>query len=244
MTDMSTGMEEGRRQSYLAALGIPLWSTRHDLPGAVSSGGLEFVPFAADLLAEETPEAELRIESPGVGLAEPKPLSSPVRVEPVKAPLPDTRPLMDSASPSGRTEFKNTTDHPRFSCRVQLLAPGLLAVIALDDVPDLSAQEYRLLENLMQALGGDISADAGREHFRWPLSPNPAIPRDAGAAREALAAFLGRRREATRWLVLGETLAVHVRAALPQHTVLAAPPLRELLGSPAAKRELWQSLHG
>ncbi len=46
------------------------------------------------------------------------------------------------------------------------------------------------------------------------------------------------------WLVLGETLGVYVRAALPQQTVIVAPALRELLENPAAKRALWQALHG
>ncbi len=293
MTDAFAGMEEGQRQAYLAALGIPLWSSRHDLPGAQASAGLAFVPFLMDAgdaalpVTEVSPATAPRIENPRVGAADAVPVEDPLspenqparhsRESGTKAPQGVEQPqagpkgseahsLPDKAVAHGQrdsrlrwndghvleavraggelVESKNTSDHPRFACRVQLLAPGLLGVIALDDVPDLSAQEYRLLENLMLAVSGDMATDSAREHFRWPLSPNPAIPRDAGAAREALAAFLGRRREATRWLVLGETLAVYVRTALPQHTVIAAPLLRELLENPAAKRQLWQALHG
>lgn len=247
MTDgMATGMEEGRRQAYLAALGIPLWSSRHDLPGALPSGGVEFEPFVVEDFAEDLAEAAALASIP---------VSNPVHPEPVEGHLAESRePVPRRSRESGNpapssTEnvqsppAANTASHPRFAFRVQRLAPGLLVVIALDDAPDLSAREYRLLENLMQALGADITADTGREHFRWPLSPNPAIPRDAGAAREALSAFLGRRQEAERWLVLGETLAVYVRAALPQCPVVAAPTLGELLESPVAKRRLWQALH-
>ncbi len=260
MTDVSAGREEGRRQTYLAALGSPLWSSRHDLPGALPSAGLEFVAYTdATLLAEPVVpslppqnlvEQKTAVQNGAVqNVAEqkPAPVASPsVIAAPSIKPAPSAP--VSEAVPIAPAANASTESYPRFACRVQLLAPGLMAVIALDDVPDLSAQEYRLLENLMQAVGGDITADAGREHFRWPMSPNPAIPRDAGAAREALAAFLGRRRmspdEKTRWLVLGETLSVYVRTALPQHTVIAAPPLRELLDNPTAKRALWQALNG
>lgn len=241
------GMEEGRRQAWLAALGIPLWSSRQDLPGAKPSAGLEFTAFleaAASLPVAETAEAEVGIPA----VVEAAPVFSEQGSRPIEPATPSrvvsVPAQVASTSQSSEKPTTSNPDHPRFACRVELLAPGWLGVIALDDAPDLSAQEYRLLGNLVHALGGDGAAAGAREHFRWPLSPNPSIPRDAGAAREALAAFLGRRREATRWLVLGETLAVYVRTALPQHQVIAAPMLRELLENPAAKRSLWQALHG
>ncbi|MDQ8037665.1 MAG: hypothetical protein REI12_09595 [Pedobacter sp.] len=247
MTDALAGMDEGQRQSYLAALGIPLWSSRHDLPGALPSAGLEFVAWVGEGQFPDTVPADMSVENPvqpavvaPPAIAPEKPAAIPPRAV-AETPA---QTAVREAAPAARPASAASDSYPRFACRVQLLAPGLLGVIALDDVPDLSAQEYRLLENLVLAAGGDIAADAGREHFRWPLSPNPSIPRDAGAAREALAAFLGRRREATRWLVLGETLAIYVRTALPQHKVIAAPALRELLENPAAKRSLWQALNG
>lgn len=246
MSDVSSGMEEGQRQSYLAALGIPLWSSRHDLPGAQPSAGLEFAAWVSE---EQLPDAVLadvpeeNPVQPAVTIAQ-----TPAAVAPANSSGLSSKAVLEAPAFATRSASASSDSYPRFSCRVQLLAPGFLAVIALDDMPDLSAQEHRLLENLVLALGGDITADTGREHFRWPLSPNPAIPRDAGAAREALAAFLGRRRmspdEKTRWLVLGDTLSVYVRTALPQHAVIAAPTLRELLANPAAKRALWQALHG
>jgi hypothetical protein len=266
------GMEEGRRQAWLAALGIPLWSSRQDLPGAKTSAGLEFVDFSQEPVFSEEPALPEQHEAAAEALAptivepaSPAVLTPAVKAAPFEAPsfaAPsfETPPLAtpsraanqgaqaSTVSPSAAKPATTNPDYPRFACRVELLAPGWLGVIALDDAPDLSAQEYRLLGNLVQALGGDGAAAGAREHFRWPLSPNPAIPRDAGAAREALAAFLGRRRVSPdgnmRWLVLGETLAVYVRTALPQHQVIAAPMLRELLENPAAKRSLWQALHG
>lgn len=222
------GAAEGRRQACLAALGIPLWTSRGVLPGALPAAPLVFVAPASAPDAGPVPGA-----IPASAPATPAPEAAPSR-----PPRPERPPVQPLTAPAAAEGF------PRFSCRVQVLAPGWLGVVALEEgAPDLSAQEYRLLGNLLLALGGDASAEGPREHFRWPMSPNPAIPRDAGAAREALAAFLARRGNGARWLVLGETLALYVRAALPGQTVVAAPLLRELLESPAAKRALWQGLH-
>lgn len=246
---MSDVREEGRRQAYLAALAIPLWTARHDLPGALPSAELEFFPFVDEVAASDVAPVVYESVAPEpLAAREPEQRADQVlrseSPEPVSA-RPEQKAVEQAPPRVAEPARPASGDHPRFACRVQLLAPGLMGVIALpDDVPDLSAQEYRLLENLVQAIGGDPAAPGAREHFRWPLSPNPSIPRDAGAAREALAAFLGRRREATRWLVLGETLSVYVRTALPQHSVIGAPLLRELLDDPAAKRRVWQALHG
>jgi hypothetical protein len=212
---------EGRRQAYLAALGIPLWSPRASLAGALALPPRVFVAWTA---AAAVPERETA--SPSVAATPAAP--------PAQAPRPVAPPPLQTAS-----------GFPRFACRVQELAPGWMAVIALEnDAPDLSAREHRLLANLKLALGGEEGAAGQPEFFRWPLSPNPAIPRDAGAAREALAAFLARRGSSGRWLVLGETLAAYVHGALPAQQVAAAPALGELLAMPAAKRRLWQALHG
>lgn len=239
MLNATSGMEEGRRQSYLTALAIPLWSSRRVLSGALPAMPLEFVAFADAGLADFV---EAQASAEGVS---PASVAPPAAVKNQEAVV--TREIVSAKpaavshqTPAARVDEK----FPRFACRVQGLAPGWQAVIAMEDVPDLSAQEYRLLGNIMQALGDVGESESAREHFRWPLVQNPSLARDAGAAREALAAFLARRPASARWLVLGETLAVYVRAALPGQTVIAAPTLRELLANPAAKRALWQALHG
>jgi hypothetical protein len=243
-----TEMDEGRRQAYLAALAITLWTPSHELPGALAAPALEFAAFVSDVLPVALEELELPpVSATATATASATPPTTAAtafvshvvdktNLDAVNNGFASKTVAVVSASSDGAL--------PRFSCFIQALAPGWMAVIALDDVPDLSAQEYRLLSNLMQALGGDVMAEAPRDHFRWPLSTNPKIARDAAAAREALAAFLARRREQARWLVLGETLAVYVRAALPQGTVVAGPTLRELLADASSKPALWKALHG
>lgn len=235
-----SGMNEGRRQSYLAALAIPLWSSRRELTGALPATPLEFAAFVEAGVTEVVEPAVADSSSIPV-----VPEALVAAVQNSEAPVARQASVQKTEMVSERaTSAPADEKFPRFSCRVQRLAAGWLGVIAMDDVPDLSAQEYRLLGNIMQALGDDGHSEEVREHFRWPLSPNPSMARDAGAAREALAAFLARRPESARWLVLGETVAVYVRAALPGQTVIAAPSLPELLANPAAKRALWQMLHG
>lgn len=230
---MRTGSEvdtdagrEGRRQAYLAALGVPLWSARRPLPGARPSAPLAFAPYTA---------------------AAPVPAAAPV-----SAPAPDAAPAPPAAppvlatdgvpvaAPAGRGETVEAV--PRLLCRVQVLAPGWSAVIMLDGVPDLAAQEYRLLANIAQALGGDPAALPPGEPLQWPLNRNPALDHGLRAMREWLAHAL--RLPPGRCLVFGEPLAAHVRVALPQREVIAVPRLAELLARPAAKRELWRALHG
>lgn len=53
--------DEGRRQAYLSALGIPVWTTRRELPHAASAETLEFVPWLVD-------EPEFAEEDQSVGL--------------------------------------------------------------------------------------------------------------------------------------------------------------------------------
>jgi hypothetical protein len=112
----------------------------------------------------------------------------------------------------------------------------------MGDAPDLSAREHRLLGNLAQALGGDVTDMQPCEHLRWPLNRNPALDHSAGAMVEWLSHAL--RLPHGRCVVFGEVLASHVRAALPHLVVIAAPFLSELLDDPVRKRELWRSLHG
>lgn len=241
-------VDEGHRQRYLATLGIPLWTSRHDLPGARLAAPLEFVAFVQTASAQACESAAPILEATAAFVTVPDvSAQTPSRI-PVLLPAsvqssPDSRSSDRDAVAAALKSPVPDANFPRFSCHVQPLAQGWTGVIALDDAAGLSAQEHRLLDNLIHALGGDSAMPGAREDFFWPISPNPSIARDAGAAREALAGFLGRRREHAHYLVLGETLAVYVRAALPQQTVIAAPSLRELLESPSAKRALWQALH-
>lgn len=229
--------DEGRRQAYLAALGIPLWSARRELPGALPAEPLTPVPYmvaeAASLL-EAIPEP---VPSP----APPVPPAPPVSV-PAKGALEQRGTEAPDRTPAAPPVAAPPTQIPRFVCRVQSLAPGYSAVVALGEAPDLAAAEHRLLANIAQALGGDATATPPCEQLRWPLNRNPALDHSASAMIEWLTHAL--KVSNPNCLVFGEELAGYVRSALPQVTVTSAPSLAELLQSPAAKSGLWKSLHG
>lgn len=234
-----SGGDEGQRQAYLAALGLPLWTARYDLPGAAPSLPLMHVPFCGDI-----PDA---VELPVVSVA-PEVLPDqglPVTAVPA-APPPQERQatvMPTPAAPAVANPVSVNPAYPRFVLRVQTLAPGWLAIIALGDVPDLSAQEYRLVSGISHALGAAPDFSGPSSLLRWPLNSNPRLDHGAGAAVEWLSHAL-KVPEGWRCLVLGESVAVHVRAALPAATVMVAgPALATLLSMPQTKKSLWLSLH-
>lgn len=229
-------MEEGRRQAYLAALGIPLWTARYELPAAALSEALVFEPWLAEPSDEDSqpltavPSAAAAEQPSMATVAKPAmPVLSPKAVAAAQA-VPEP-PAATSAS------------FPRFSCFIQRITPTIVLVIDTRLAPDLSAQEYRLLGNILNAVGADSQASR-REGFRWPMhESNPRFPRDVEHAREALAALLVKQGQAERYVVLGETLGAYVRGGLPKQKVAVVPALSELLHNPVAKRQLWQAFH-
>lgn len=229
--------EEGRRQAYLALLGIPLWSARQTLPGALAAAPLEFEPYVVGAAEPEPAVASVADEQAAAPAAAPASSSRTV-IPPVKS---EAKPVLESevAPPPRRVAGAET---PRLACRIVALAPQWSAVIDLGDAPDLSAQEHRLLGNIAQALGGDPSALPAGDLLRWPLNRNPALDHGTAAMQQWLAHAL--KLPAGRCLVFGDTAAASIRAALPQQAVTVAPTLVELLAEPAAKRALWQALHG
>lgn len=247
MTQAQPG-DEGRRQAYLAALGIPLWSARVGLPGALPSAPLAFVPFVAEAApaasAPTLPPPVMEVAAPAHAPAEAPAVRRPeaVRLPPAEG-VPGA--VGESASPGqgkaapGRPAAGGSAS---LHCRVRPLRHDVTAVIALDEVPDLSGLEYRLLANIARALGADELPEGAGEVLRWPLNRNPAL--DHG--HEAMLAWLAHalRLPPGGCVVFGEALAADVQAAFPDLRLRAAPSLPELLADPAAKRRLQDILAG
>lgn len=232
------GGNEGQRQAYLAALGLPLWTARFDLPGAAPSQSLVAVPFVADL-PEAISAGQASVPLP----AEPEAPAAPAPIVTAFQPGSPSAPVTPAvpAEPSATETVSQAT--PRFALRMQPLAPGWMGIIVLGEVPDLSAQEYRLLAAIGHVLGAEPDFGGGASLLRWPLNSNPRLDHGASAAVEWLSHAL-KVPEGWRCLVLGEAVAVHVRAALPPGiSMVVGPALTTLLKSPLAKKPLWLSLH-
>ena len=72
----------------------------------------------------------------------------------------------------------------------------LIVELAQADAPGLSAQEHRLVSDLLLALAAGMELnDSATKLFRWPLVNNPRIAADTSAARDALFAFLAGAQE-------------------------------------------------
>jgi hypothetical protein len=135
-----------------------------------------------------------------------------------------------------------SAEFPQFTFWVKGLPSGGQLLIALGDVPDLSAREHQLLEQVEAVLGGGAVAPT---RFNWPLNNNPAIPRDAQSASEAVAAFLSRQRKhGVRYLLLGQELLPYLRRAFADAPFAVGDSPALLLEEPLRKRALWQSLGG
>lgn len=247
----TSGIEEGRRQAYLASLGLPLWTARHDLPGAAPSSLLVFEPFWGEpadtgFVAPEVAPGEVAqgVVARGDSLPEATVATTVAAVAPVAArePVPPAvRQDAEAVPASGAPASAATVT--RFTLRVQALAPGWLGIMALGDVPDLSAQEYRLLSALGHALGAAPDFTGSASLLRWPLNNNPRLDHSEAAAIEWLRHAL-KVPEGWRCVVLGEVMSVLVRTALPASTAMVAgPALATLLSTPLAKKSLWLSLH-
>jgi hypothetical protein len=253
------GMEEGARQAWLAALGIPLYSARSFLPGAKEAEPIEFVAYEL----AETPVAEVAIISSDPVESEPavsdavvsKPTvtgetpSAPSKPQQIATPVPVVAAPKSDATKTTReiavqtAQVPPAASYPQFHCKVLSLAPNVMGIIALGAIPDLSQQEYDFLHNCIRALWGEPQYENSK-NFKWPYNNNPGFPRDVDAAREAFASFLLRQfPPAQRWLVFGQTIGVYAKAALPQAQLVIAPTLHELLKNPIAKRQLWLNWH-
>ena len=86
------------------------------------------------------------------------------------------------------------------------MAPGWLGIIALGDVPDLSAQEYRLLAALGHALGAAPDFTGPASLLRWPLNNNPRLDHSEAAAID--------RQSLSRTLAALDALPEALRAPL------------------------------
>ena len=199
---------EGERLAYLQALGITQYVPLRPLPGVPQ---LAEPAWEVELPGDVQPDvaAEALAEMPPA-LVPPKVPVPPKVMETTPAPVEKTEPapapvVADSDIPQLDLSKVKLDDAPRrvvsekpvplqrFTLAV-LALPGqlrLLVQLSQPDAPGFSAVEFRLLSDLLLALGikQDI-ADFQVNLFRWPLVNNPRIAGDVSAARDGLLAFL------------------------------------------------------
>lgn len=267
-----TGMaEEGRRQSYLAALGVPVWTARFPMPSAAASQTLTYVPYGSPDIDEEVEtisgslEAcfdEERLSGDSLLFDEGPPLEAyqddpefqaPAKRGPVSAsnaivtevtPVPrEPAQLRNASRPlAGVNELLDTNDQP-VQFRFALFRCDR-TILIVPRYQLLSPSEDKLLRNILLA---SANPSAQPVPFAWPMVNNPAIPQHRRAAEEALRPFLARQTAQARCLViLGEheqdlSGMLTACSALP---VALQPGLGQMLQQPIRKRELWLAIRG
>ena len=236
-------LDDSRRREYLAALGVPLFRVRRELPGAAASV-VEAVSLAAavePLVALLPPAMQARAllaatASAAARVILPEPVSRPEAV-PVS-------PVQTTGASVAAVASVAITPPPRFACRLMPLGEHGFVLLDLGTFPDvvagevlnLPSAEQQLWRNLQRALAwypGEPEPD-----FIWPRAVKGMLGDDADTARDMLSAWLKRQiQPQARLWVFGEALAPFVTRP---HRLL--PSLSVLLVSPLAKRQVWQQL--
>ncbi|MEZ5510639.1 MAG: hypothetical protein R3F47_12195 [Gammaproteobacteria bacterium] len=203
--------QEGQRLAYLQALGITQYVPLRPIDGAPT---LPVMAWEAEVVAaDESATVVEPVEAPvsAVVAEVVEKITTSVDAKTATAPMPDAQAPSTGSAPSDndipqldlsrvklddapkKTLAAKPSALQRFTLAVITLPQRarLLVQLSQPDAPGLSAVEYRMLGDLLLALGSqqDIN-DSSIKLFRWPLVNNPRIAADASAARDGLLAFL------------------------------------------------------
>lgn len=203
--------QEGQRLAYLQALGITQYVPLRPVAGAPTLPVMAWEAEAA--AADESATLNDPVEAPVAAVVAEvvEKITTSIDAKTATAPMPDTQAPSTGSAPSDndipqldlsrvklddapkKAVVARASAQQRFTLAVLSLPQQLRLLVQLSqpDAPGLSAVEYRMLGDLLLALGSrqDIN-DSALKLFRWPLVNNPRIAADASAARDGLLAFL------------------------------------------------------
>ena len=232
MEDFATTSEarEQRRRHTLSALGIEPLISRFDAPYGKAS--VRFVE-------PEVAQAENLNRDVAIG-QEP--------VEPEQKAV--VNPRLDGQKERQATQTESPAIRPKEPHQVDAVAFHLLLVSAggrlwVESLEDglLHKEQLALVHNMAIAVS-DASADLVHRQFVWPMAEHPHLPRDAVAARQSLGAQLERIGKETPYLgivLMGEAVSRWVSEELHRESVVI-PSTRQMLQTPALKRDAWSVL--
>ena len=248
MEDFATTSEarEQRRRHTLSALGIEPLISRFDAPyGKASVRFVEPKVAQAENLNRDVAigQAALEPERQAVanagldGQKEQRDASSNLAGNPTQKP----RQATPAESPAIRPKEPQQVDAVAFHLLL-VSAGGRLWVESLEDGL-LHKEQLALVHNMAIAVS-DASADLVHRQFVWPMAEHPHLPRDAVAARQSLGAQLERIGKETPYrgiVLMGEAVSQWVSEELHAEAVVI-PSTRQMLQTPALKRDAWSVL--
>lgn len=270
MIDVSPQIE-GRRQAYLAAIGIPLWTVRQELSHAASSFSTQFVAYEDALFAEEILETpslvidELPAETPQTATKSSE--IAPVFYNSSSPPNYDDEPPLEAYFDDPEYQHAAVIDSFAKAFAPPVVTPTTQTVvkpIASQEQPIqfkfgvyacgqwqlivprsqlLSPSEAQLLANIQRALPTVSPAPL---LFTWPMVNNYAIPRHKKAAQEALVSFFRNQAASDKGYILLADYEQELADLLTSSTtkpVLLHASLSLMLQQPLQKKALWLALN-
>lgn len=256
---------EGRRQAYLAALAIPLWTVRHELSHAAAAP-IEFAAYEDESVAVLVDEVAI-VDEPSRIATKPVTPTPPVRSDSSEPPIYDDEPPLEAYLTD--PEYQQAAVIDSFKqvlspATTPSAAPVAVKLVSSEDQPVhftfavyacgswqlliprsqlLSPSEAILLANIQRAMRKESTPPL---LFTWPMVNNYAIPRHKKAAQEALVYFFNNQALSEKGYILladyDDFLADIIKASTTK-MVLIQPSLGLLLQQPQQKKALWLALN-
>ncbi len=228
-----------RRSVYLQAMGVDSYVSRRQLPGAAATRRLTILRAAPSPAAPTA--APPRVDAGSMGRP-----AAPVEIPHLDGGKPAPAPAAAAARPAPGEPA------PRFSLAA-ISCGGWLWLEELDC--PLSPQQSQLVQAMAEALGtvfgNDTSDPGGRgptraaaSQFDWPMHSNRQLEQGEEAARAGLAAFIQRKLEDCKGLVLLGR-ACEERVPLGQlacSRVARTASTADMLRNPLLKKQVWRDL--
>lgn len=214
--------EMARRQA-LSAMGISVYSSRFDFPGAAK----------AQRFAVPVPE----VNEPAVVSRSVEP-----RIETPSTPVPQM-PQMTTSNPASRVPVSQSRASGSESVSFSMLLASAGPFLWLEELGDgLIRQDQLGLINAMARAISTPTTKLMQQQFDWPVAGNSALSGDAESAKQALHGLIqrmAREVDAKRVILMGDC---HY---LPDRIVQSGvriPSTMAMLSEPALKRVAWEAL--
>ena len=215
-------LEMARRQA-LSAMGINVYSSRFDFPGAAK----------AQRFAVPVPE----VNEPAVVSRSVEP-----RIETPSTPVPQM-PQTTTSGPTSRVPVSQSRASGSESVSFSMLLASAGPFLWLEELGDgLIRQDQLGLINAMARAISTPTTKLMRQQFDWPVAGNSALSGDAESAKQALHGLIqrmAREVDAKRVILVGDC---HY---LPDRIVQSGvriPSTMAMLSEPALKRVAWEAL--
>ena len=248
MEDFATTSEahEQRRRHTLSALGIEPLISRFDAPyGKASVRFVEPEVAHAENLNRDVAIGQAPVEPENQAVVDPGLDGQKERQDASRNRA--GNPAQHLRQP---TQAESAAIRPKEFHQVDAVAFHLLLVSAgewlwVESLEDglLHKDQLALVHNMAIAVS-DASADLVHRQFVWPMAEHPHLPRDAVAARQSLGAQLERIGKETPYrgiVLMGEAVSQWVSEELHAEAVVI-PSTRQMLQTPALKRDAWSVL--